>query len=98
MQLVRELERDLKIATVICMVSKTSLSSTNLLVATRVYSLFNFSIRNKLCFILDFITLQNGRRHLTSSMHEVSRDLIVTENSRKKQALLVLTFPNMFFH
>ncbi|KNA17398.1 hypothetical protein SOVF_080160 isoform A [Spinacia oleracea] len=49
MQLVRELERDLKIATVICM---------------------------------------NGRRHLTSSMHEVSRDLIVTENSRKKQALL----------
>ncbi|KAL2937477.1 Syndetin [Bienertia sinuspersici] len=51
MQLVRELERDLKIATVICM---------------------------------------NGRRHLTSSMHEVSRDLIVTTNSRKKQALLDL--------
>ncbi|XP_010666007.2 uncharacterized protein LOC104883225 [Beta vulgaris subsp. vulgaris] len=49
MQLVRELERDLKIATVICM---------------------------------------NGRRHLTSSMHEVSRDLIVTTNSRKKQAFL----------
>uniref|UniRef100_A0A803M6G5 Syndetin n=1 Tax=Chenopodium quinoa TaxID=63459 RepID=A0A803M6G5_CHEQI len=49
MQLVRELEKDLKIATVICM---------------------------------------NGRRHLTSSMHEVSRDLIVTESSRKKQVLL----------
>ncbi|KAH9605561.1 hypothetical protein KSS87_018864 [Heliosperma pusillum] len=49
MQLVRELERDLKIATVICM---------------------------------------NGRRHLTSSMHEVSRDLIVTANSKKKQTLL----------
>ncbi|KAL9243718.1 hypothetical protein vseg_017573 [Gypsophila vaccaria] len=51
MQLVRELERDLKIATVICM---------------------------------------NGRRHLTASMHEVSRDLIVTANSKKKQALLDL--------
>ncbi|XP_074286153.1 uncharacterized protein LOC141611501 [Silene latifolia] len=51
MQLVRELERDLKIATVICM---------------------------------------NGRRHLTSSMHEVSRDLIVTTNSKKKQTLLDL--------
>uniref|UniRef100_A0A803N6G7 Vacuolar protein sorting-associated protein 54 N-terminal domain-containing protein n=1 Tax=Chenopodium quinoa TaxID=63459 RepID=A0A803N6G7_CHEQI len=49
MQLVRELEKDLKIATVICM---------------------------------------NGRRHLTSSMHEVSRDLVVTESSRKKQVLL----------
>ncbi|XP_057519242.1 uncharacterized protein LOC130799945 isoform X2 [Amaranthus tricolor] len=49
MQLVRELERDLKVATVICM---------------------------------------NGRRHLSSSMHEVSRDLIVTTSSRKKQALL----------
>ncbi|KAK6163455.1 hypothetical protein DH2020_000319 [Rehmannia glutinosa] len=31
---------------------------------------------------------QNGRRHLTSSRNEVSRDLIVTENSKKKQALL----------
>lgn len=51
MQLVQELERDMKIATVICM---------------------------------------NGRRHLTSSMHEVSSDLIVTENSKKKQALLDL--------
>lgn len=51
MQLVKELERDVKIATVICM---------------------------------------NGRRHLTSSMHEVSRDLIVTTNSKEKQALLDL--------
>ncbi|KAH6772710.1 coiled-coil protein [Perilla frutescens var. frutescens] len=49
MNLVRELEKDLKIANVICM---------------------------------------NGRRHLTSSRNEVSRDLIVTENSKKKQALL----------
>ncbi|KAK3010468.1 hypothetical protein RJ639_013020 [Escallonia herrerae] len=49
MHLVRELERDLKIANVICM---------------------------------------NGRRHLTSSRNEVSRDLIVTTNSKRKQALL----------
>lgn len=49
MQLVKELERDLKVANVICM---------------------------------------NGRRHLTSSRNEVSRDLIVTTCSKKKQALL----------
>ncbi|KAJ7947906.1 Coiled-coil domain-containing protein [Quillaja saponaria] len=49
MNLVRELEKDLKIANVICM---------------------------------------NGRRHLTSSMNEVSRDLIVHSNSKKKQDLL----------
>ncbi|GFP93538.1 coiled-coil domain-containing protein 132 [Phtheirospermum japonicum] len=49
MNLVRELEKDLKIANVICM---------------------------------------NGRRHLTSSRNEVSRDLIVTDNSKRKQALL----------
>ncbi|TKY67135.1 Syndetin protein [Spatholobus suberectus] len=49
MNLVRELEKDLRIANVICM---------------------------------------NGRRHLTSSMHEVSRDLIVNSYSKKKQALL----------
>lgn len=49
MQLVKELEKDLKVANVICM---------------------------------------NGRRHLTSSMNEVSRDLIVTSNSKRKQALL----------
>ncbi|KAK4772249.1 hypothetical protein SAY86_014024 [Trapa natans] len=48
MNLVRELERDLKVANVICM---------------------------------------NGRRHLNSSMNEVSRDLIVNTNSKKKQAL-----------
>ncbi|KAK1267369.1 hypothetical protein QJS04_geneDACA000243 [Acorus gramineus] len=49
MQLVMELEQDLKVANVICM---------------------------------------NGRRHLTSSMHEVSRDLIVNSYAKKKQALL----------
>ncbi|XP_027084711.1 uncharacterized protein [Coffea arabica] len=49
MNLVRELEKDLKVANVICM---------------------------------------NGRRHLVSSRNEVSRDLIVTKSSRKKQALL----------
>ncbi|KAK6936136.1 Vacuolar protein sorting-associated protein 54, N-terminal [Dillenia turbinata] len=49
MHLVKELEKDLKVANIICM---------------------------------------NGRRHITSSMHEVSRDLIVTSHSRKKQALL----------
>ncbi|XP_010521710.1 PREDICTED: syndetin isoform X2 [Tarenaya hassleriana] len=49
MNLVRELERDLKIANVIC---------------------------------------KNGRRHLTSSVNEVSRDLIVNTHSKRKQALL----------
>ncbi|XP_027345196.1 syndetin isoform X2 [Abrus precatorius] len=49
MNLVSELEKDLRIANVICM---------------------------------------NGRRHLTSSMNEVSRDLIVNSYSKKKQALL----------
>ncbi|KAK9279860.1 hypothetical protein L1049_013542 [Liquidambar formosana] len=49
MDLVRELEKDLKVANVICM---------------------------------------NGRRHLTSSRNEVSRDLIVTSNSKKKQQLM----------
>ncbi|KAG6760651.1 hypothetical protein POTOM_033826 [Populus tomentosa] len=49
MNLVREVEKDLKVANVICM---------------------------------------NGRRHLTSSMNEVSRDLVVNSNSKKKKALL----------
>ncbi|CAL1366985.1 unnamed protein product [Linum trigynum] len=49
MNLVRELEKDIKIANIICM---------------------------------------NGRRNLTSSMTEVSRDLVVNTNSKKKQALL----------
>ncbi|XP_024199450.1 syndetin isoform X2 [Rosa chinensis] len=49
MHLVRELEKDLKVANVICM---------------------------------------NGRRHLTSSRNEVSRDLIVNSYSKKKHALL----------
>lgn len=48
MNLVRELEKDLKVANVICM---------------------------------------NGRRHLISSRNEVSRDLIVTKSSKKKQVL-----------
>lgn len=51
MHLVRELEKDLKVANVICM---------------------------------------NGRRHVTSSMQEVSRDLIVTSNSKKKHTLMEL--------
>lgn len=49
MQLVMELEQDLKVANVICM---------------------------------------NGRRHIASSMQEVSRDLVVNSHSKKKQALL----------
>ncbi|KAJ0084233.1 hypothetical protein Patl1_30543 [Pistacia atlantica] len=49
MNLVRELEKDLKVANVICM---------------------------------------NGRRHINSSINEVSRDLIVNANSKKKQTLL----------
>ncbi|KAG2308426.1 hypothetical protein Bca52824_028174 [Brassica carinata] len=49
MNLVRELEKDLKVANVIC---------------------------------------KNGRRNLTSSMNEASRDLIVHTHSKKKQPLL----------
>ncbi|KAE8688712.1 C-terminal isoform 2 [Hibiscus syriacus] len=51
MHLVSELEKDLKIANVIC---------------------------------------RNGRRHLNSSMNEVSRDLVVNTDSKKKQALMHL--------
>ncbi|KAM6573723.1 uncharacterized protein LOC115700609 isoform X1 [Cannabis sativa] len=49
MNLVREVEKDLKVANVICM---------------------------------------NGRRHLNSSINEVSRDLVVNSHSKKKQAFL----------
>ncbi|CAA7390862.1 unnamed protein product [Spirodela intermedia] len=49
MQLVTELEQDLKVANVICM---------------------------------------NGRRHITSSMHEASQDLVVNANAKKKRVLL----------
>uniref|UniRef100_A0A2P2L7N4 Uncharacterized protein MANES_11G154000 n=1 Tax=Rhizophora mucronata TaxID=61149 RepID=A0A2P2L7N4_RHIMU len=49
MNLVRELEKDLRVSNVICM---------------------------------------NGRRHLASSMNEVSRDLIVNSYAKKKQALV----------
>ncbi|KAI7736223.1 hypothetical protein M8C21_024136, partial [Ambrosia artemisiifolia] len=49
MDLVGELEKDLKVANVICM---------------------------------------NGRRHLTSSRNEVSRDLVVNTSSKRKQTLL----------
>ncbi|PKU77742.1 syndetin isoform X1 [Dendrobium catenatum] len=49
LQLVMELQQDLKVANVICM---------------------------------------NGRRHIASSMHEFSRELVVHSHSKKKQALL----------
>lgn len=32
---------------------------------------------------------QNGRRHLSSAMHEVSRDLLVSSNVRNRQLLMV---------
>lgn len=79
MNLVRELEKDLRIANVICMVSIIWVSTC--IIATFL-----------LCLDLtaSFLTvLQNGRRHLTSSMNEVSRDLIVNSYSKKKQALMV---------
>ncbi|OVA19468.1 Protein of unknown function DUF2451 [Macleaya cordata] len=34
------------------------------------------------------VICMNGRRHITSSMNEVSRDLVVTSKAKKKQALL----------
>ncbi|XP_011005414.1 PREDICTED: coiled-coil domain-containing protein 132 isoform X4 [Populus euphratica] len=37
---------------------------------------------------LSYFEEQNGRRHLTSSMNEVSRDLVVNTNSKRKQTLL----------
>jgi hypothetical protein len=53
----------------------------------------NVSSLSALLLFLDqdflYFVLQNGRRHLTSSMNEVSRDLVVNSNSKKKQALLV---------
>ncbi|KAK8969645.1 hypothetical protein KSP40_PGU007524 [Platanthera guangdongensis] len=57
MQLVMELQQDLKVATVICM---------------------------------------NGRRHIDSSMHEVSRELVVQSNWKEKQTLLVDFFLTNF--
>lgn len=44
-----------------------------------------------------FFFVQNGRRYLTSSRNEVSRDLIVTESSKKKQALLVFYSPESIY-
>lgn len=81
MNLVRELEKDLRIANVICMVSIVRVST---------------SITVTLLLYLDLsaffsMVLQNGRRHLTSSMNEVSRDLIVNSYSKKKQALTVFS-------
>ncbi|KAA3489706.1 coiled-coil domain-containing protein 132 isoform X1 [Gossypium australe] len=42
------------------------------------------------CISFELCCLQNGRRHLTSSMNEVSRDLVVNTDSKKKQALMHL--------
>ncbi|CAN6460698.1 unnamed protein product [Victoria cruziana] len=36
------------------------------------------------------VICMNGRRHIRSSMHEVSRDLVVTSSAKKKKALLDL--------
>ncbi|KAI3941275.1 hypothetical protein MKW92_021528 [Papaver armeniacum] len=36
------------------------------------------------------VICMNGRRHITSSLNEVSRDLVVTSKAKKKQALLDL--------
>ncbi|XP_026439878.1 syndetin-like isoform X1 [Papaver somniferum] len=36
------------------------------------------------------VICKNGRRHITSSLNEVSRDLVVTSKAKKKQALLDL--------
>ncbi|KAL5994593.1 hypothetical protein ACLOJK_024646 [Asimina triloba] len=38
--------------------------------------------------IAERLARHNGRRHLNSSMNEVSRDLVVNSNAKKKQALL----------
>ena len=96
MNLVRELEKDLKIANVICMVS---IYMECLLHEMNVTFSCAFCDYLKLLWLrpwwmwllLQFFLwyLQNGRRHLTSSLNEVSRDLIVNSNSKKKQALLV---------
>jgi syndetin len=84
MNLVRELEKDLRIANVICMVSIVRVSTcidVTFFLCPDLTALFS-------------MILQNGRRHLTSSMNEVSRDLIVNSYSKKKQALVV--FPSLF--
>jgi hypothetical protein len=38
------------------------------------------------------VICMNGRRHVSSSKNEVSRDLVVNVKSKKKQALLVNKF------
>ena len=87
MNLVRELEKDLKIANVICKVrnySKFTKSQSNGFIFCFACCWFGFVFDCFLCVIA-----QNGRRNLTSSMNEASRDLIVHTHSKKKQALLV---------
>lgn len=49
---------------------------------------FLFWISKALGFMIKS-SFQNGRRHITSSKNEVSRDLVVNVKSKKKQALLV---------
>ena len=41
-------------------------------------------------------SVQNGRRYLSRAMFEVSQDLVVAANVKKKQVLLVMLIPS--FH
>lgn len=108
MDLVRELEKDLKVATVICMVRIwMHIEATMCMNYPYSVSLLNeLDLQNNMHLwshvaVVRHVTadsyghscslFQNGRRHLTSSMNEVSRDLIVNSNSKKKQALLVFS-------
>lgn len=128
MHLVRELEKDLKVANVICMVSgwfcgtkmcipALSKYTSNLVTSFILLKGLEFEVwllilqlssiiysnKSRTMILSRFLAgaivfvkkmfiwwMQNGRRHLNSSRNEVSRDLIVTTNSRRKQALLVL--------
>lgn len=82
MQLVMELEQDLKVANVICMVISHETLSFLALLDTTFLDIYALGLTIKSIF-------QNGRRHITSSKNELSRDLVVNVKSKKKQALLV---------
>jgi syndetin len=77
---VMELEQDLKVANVICMVISCETCPFWLVWYLWISWALGLTIGSM---------FQNGRRHITSSKNEVSRDLVVNVKSKKKQALLV---------
>jgi hypothetical protein len=82
MQLVTELDRDLQVASIIVKVMCTYFGTC-----------MTHAILSICCLLIYAeIFLQNGRRFLARATFEVSQDLVVAANVRKKQVLLVNYF------